>query len=150
MQVILLEKIRNLGGLGDNVQVKPGYARNYLVPQGKAIFATTQNLAAFEVKRADLEKAQGEKFAYARTRATKIQNLGPVIIAGKVGVEGKLFGSVNALDIMKAVTVAGVEITRQEVRLPEGPLRFVGTYDIEVHLHPEVETVVKIQVIPEE
>jgi large subunit ribosomal protein L9 len=150
MQVILLEKVRNLGGLGDKVLVKPGYARNYLVPQGKAIFATSQNVAAFEVRRAELEKAQGEKLAYARTRASQLQNLGAVVIAGKVGMEGKLFGSVSAIDIAKAVSVAGVEISRQEVRLPTGPLRFVGSYDIEIHLHPDVESVVKIQVIPEE
>lgn len=150
MEIILLEKIRNLGGLGDKVQVKPGYARNYLVPRGKAIPATSTNVAAFEARRAELEKAQGETLAYAQTRSNKLKELPAVVIAGKVGLEGKLFGSVNAVDIANAVTVAGVEITRQEVRLPNGPLRFVGNYDVEVHLHPDVEAIAKIQVVPEE
>jgi large subunit ribosomal protein L9 len=150
MEVILLEKIRNLGGLGEKVPVKPGYARNYLVPKGKAVPATTSNLAAFETRRAELEKAQGETLAYAQTRSAKLKGLPTVCIAGKVGVEGKLFGSVNAVDIAKAVTAAGVEITRQEVRLPTGPLRYVGVYDIEIALHPDVEAVVKVQVVPEE
>jgi len=149
MEVILLEKIRKLGGLGDKVRVKPGYARNYLVPQGKALPATPANLATFEARRVDLEKNQGEKFAYAQTRATRLKDLS-VIIAGKVGLEGKLFGSVNAADIAKAITAAaGVEVVKQEVRLPSGALRLVGEYTVTIHLHPDVETTLKVQVVPE-
>lgn len=149
MEVILLEKITNLGMLGHTVRVKPGYARNYLIPQGKALPATRENLAIFESRRLELEKTQGEKLTYAQTRATKLKDL-VVIIAGKVGVEGKLFGSVNAAEIAKAVTTAaGVDIMKQEVRLPYGPLRLVGEYQVSLHLHPDVEAVIKIQVIPE-
>lgn len=149
MEVILLEKIINLGMLGHKVKVKPGYARNYLIPQGKALPATRENLAIFESRRLELEKTQGEKLTYAQTRAAKLKDL-VVIIAGKVGMEGKLFGSVNAADIAKAVTTAsGVEVMKQEVQLPYGPLRLVGEYNITLHFHPDVEAIVKIQVIPE-
>ncbi len=149
MQVILLEKIKHLGGLGDKVQVKPGYARNYLIPQGKAVAATVSNLQAFEQRRAELEKNQGEKLAYAQTRATRLQGI-HVIISSKVGLEGKLFGSVNAVEIAKAISsTAGIEVTKQEVRLSEGSIRQIGDYEVELHLHTDVHTTVKIQVIPE-
>lgn len=148
MEVILLEKIKNLGSLGDKVAVKAGYARNYLIPQEKAVLATSNNIAAFEARRAELEKKQGETLAYAHTRSTALANM-TVVVAERVGMEGKLFGSVNAADIAKAVTAAGVELTKQEVRLATGPLRHVGDYQVDIHLHTDVNTTITVQVIEE-
>ncbi|KAB7628365.1 50S ribosomal protein L9 [Alkalilimnicola sp. S0819] len=145
MEVILLEKVENLGGLGDKVKVKAGYGRNYLVPQGKAKPATAENLAEFEARRAELEKAAAELLASAEARKAKLEEMS-VTIQSKAGEEGKLFGSVGTQDIADAITAAGVEVTRQEVRLPEGPLRNLGEYEIELHLHTDVDATIKLVV----
>lgn len=137
MQVILLEKIDNLGGIGELVKVKPGYARNYLIPQGKATVATADNMAKFEERRADLERRASEEIGAAKDRAAKLE--GQVVrIKAQAGPEGKLFGSIGALDIAEACTELGIEVGRSEVRLPEGPLRVVGDHEVEIHLHSDV------------
>ncbi|QJD58965.1 50S ribosomal protein L9 [Pseudomonas sp. gcc21] len=146
MEVILLEKIANLGNLGDKVAVKAGYARNFLLPFGKATPANAANIEAFEARRAELEKIAAERKAEADARAEKLAEL-TVTITANAGEEGKLFGSIGTRDIADAVTAAGVEIEKSEVRLPEGPLRNVGTFDIAVHLHTDVETTVKLEVV---
>ena len=148
MEVILLEKIKKLGDLGEKVVVANGYARNYLIPQGKAVLATPQNLAEFETRRAELEQAQKDTLAAAQARAKQLQEI-IVEIAGKVGVEGKLFGSVNAADIAQAISNGGIQISKHEIRLPEGPIRQIGEYDVAVHLHPDVDAFVTVQVIAE-
>jgi large subunit ribosomal protein L9 len=144
MEVILLEKIANLGGLGDKVSVKSGYGRNFLLPQGKALPATDENVKAFEAKRAELEKAQAEKLAAANDRKAKIDGIGTVTIAHNAGEEGKLFGSVGTTDIADAITAAGVEITRSEVRMPEGAFHSIGEYEVTIHLHTDVDTQIKV------
>ena len=146
MEVILLEKIANLGNLGDKVAVKAGYARNFLLPFGKATPATAANLEAFEARRAELERIADEKKAEAEARAAKLADLS-VTITANAGEEGKLFGSIGTRDIADAVTAAGVEIEKSEVRLPEGPLRNVGEFDVVVQLHSDVETTVKLIVV---
>ncbi|GGD00328.1 50S ribosomal protein L9 [Halopseudomonas salina] len=146
MEVILLEKIANLGGLGDKVAVSAGYARNFLLPFGKATPATASNLEAFEARRAELERIADEKKGEAEARAAKLVDL-TVTIAANAGEEGKLFGSIGTRDIADAVTAVGVEIEKSEVRLPEGPLRNVGEYDIALHLHTDVEASVKLVVV---
>ncbi|NQD38982.1 50S ribosomal protein L9 [Permianibacter sp. IMCC34836] len=146
MQVILLEKIRRLGELGDTVKVKAGYGRNFLIPQGKAVAATANNKTFFEQRRAELEKKQAEVLAAAQARAEKLAAL-TVTIAAKAGDEGKLFGSVGTRDISDAVTAAGVAIEKSEVRLPTGALRMVGEYDIAVSLHSEVTGTVKVAIV---
>ena len=148
MEVILLEKIANLGNLGDKVAVKSGYARNFLLPFGKATPANAANIEAFEARRAELEKVAAERKAEAEARAEKLAEL-TVTIAANAGEEGKLFGSIGTRDIADAVTAAGVELAKSEVRLPEGPLRNIGTFDIAVHLHTDVETTVKLEVVAE-
>jgi len=145
MQVILLDKVENLGGLGDLVEVKPGYARNYLVPSRLAKMATKTNIEAFEASRAELEKEAAAKLALAQARADKLEGM-VVTIESKAGTEGKLFGSIGLADIAAAVVEAGVEIEKREVRLPEGPLRNVGEFDIDLHLHSDVDAVVKVVV----
>ena len=137
MQVLLLEKIHNLGNLGDEVKVKPGYARNYLVPQGKALPATDEYRAAFEERRAELEKAQADALAAAQRRGSELEGM-ELTITRKAGEEGKLFGSVGAVDIADAVTAAGVAVERVEVRLPESNLRQTGDYEVGFQLHPDV------------
>jgi large subunit ribosomal protein L9 len=149
MEVILLEKIDNLGGLGDKVRVRPGYARNYLLPQGKAKFATAENVAEFEARRAELERAAAEALAAAETRRESLAGM-VIEMKAKAGSEGKLFGSIGASDIADAVTARGVEVERREVRLPEGPLRQAGEYEIELHLHADVNAEIRIIVIGEE
>ncbi|KUI97105.1 50S ribosomal protein L9 [Vibrio sp. MEBiC08052] len=149
MQVILLDKIGNLGGLGDTVNVKSGYARNFLIPQGKAVMATKANVEMFEHRRAELEAQVAEQLAAAQSRADKVNALEAVVIASKSGEEGKLFGSIGTRDIADAVTAAGVEVSKSEVRLPEGALRNVGEYDISIQLHSEVFAEVKLQVVAE-
>jgi len=148
MEVILLEKIKHLGDLGDKVVVKSGYGRNYLIPQGKGIAANQKNMAEFEKRRAELEQAQKDTLASAKARATQLQEI-IVEIAGKVGVEGKLYGSVTATDIAQAISEGGIEISKHEIHLPNGPIRQVGEYDVEVHLHSDVEAFVTVQVIAE-
>jgi len=149
MQVILLESVQNLGALGDTVKVKPGYARNYLIPQGIAAPATPGNVAMFEARRAELERQQREAEDQARARAARLEGL-EVTVARKAGEEGKLFGSVGTQDIADAVTAQGAEVERNEIRLPEGPLREVGDYDIELHLYAEVDATITVHVVPEE
>ena len=149
MEVILLDKVENLGGIGDKVKVKPGYARNYLLPQGKAARATPENIAAFEKRRAELEVRAAAAANEARARAEKIGGL-KLVIRAKVGSEGKLFGSVGTSDIAEAAEAAGVAIERSEVRLAEGPLRMVGDHEIEIHLHTEVSVPITVTVEAEE
>jgi large subunit ribosomal protein L9 len=148
MEVILLDKVGKLGKIGDKVSVKAGFGRNYLLPQGKAVAATAKNVAEFEERRAGLEAAAAAKKAEAETRAAKLAELS-VTIAANAGDEGKLFGSIGTRDIADAITAAGVEVTKSEVRLPEGVLREVGQFDIDVQLHPEVIQTVKLAVVAE-
>jgi large subunit ribosomal protein L9 len=149
MEIILLERIDRLGGLGELVNVRPGFARNYLLPQGKAMLATAENIAAIEARRAELEKHEAEVLAAARARAEKLDGL-EVSITAKSGGEGKLFGSITNANITEAVREKGIEIEKSEVRMPEGPIRLAGEYEIDLHLHAEVNTTIKLTVIGEE
>ncbi len=149
MDVILLEKVANLGNLGDKVSVKPGYARNFLVPQGKAKPATPENLKEFEERRAELEKIAAEALAAAQARAEKISALN-LEIAHQAGEEGKLFGSVTGAEIAKCVTDAGVEVAKSEIRLPNGPLRELGEHEVSIQLHTDVTTAVNVTIVAEE
>lgn len=148
MNVILLENVHNLGSLGDQVSVKSGYGRNFLIPQGKAIPANEENIAKLEARRAELEKAAAEKLAAAEARKTSLEGM-EIIISHQAGDEGKLFGSVGTVEIAKAVSEAGAEVSKAEVRLPEGPLREVGDYDIDLELHSDVVATIKVKVIAE-
>lgn len=143
MEVILLDKVGKLGTVGDKVSVKSGFGRNFLIPQGKAVPATTANVAEFEARRADLEAAAAEKKAAAEKRAAELDGL-KVVIQVVAGDEGRLFGSIGARDIADAITAAGVEVTKAEVKLPEGTLREVGEFDIDVQLHVEVTQAVQL------
>jgi large subunit ribosomal protein L9 len=149
MNIILLDKIANLGGLGDQVTVKSGYARNFLFPQGKAVPATKDNVEKFEARRAELEAKIAEVLAVAQARADQLTALEPVSIAAPAGDEGKLFGSIGTRDIADAVSAAGVKVTKAEVKLPTGTLRDLGEYDIDVQLHAEVTTTVKVVIVAE-
>lgn len=149
MEVILLEKIRNLGSLGDKVKVKSGYARNFLVPHGKAVFASKDNLAKFEQRRAELEKAAQEKSAKAVEKQQALNALQGVTIAAKVGDEGRLFGSIGTRDIADAITKAGVAVEKREVSLPQGSLRATGDYEIVIELEGDISATVKLSVTPE-
>lgn len=149
MEVILLEKIDRLGGLGDLVNVKSGFARNFLLPKGIAKLATAENVAEIEARRAELEKQAAETLKAAEDRRDKINALN-VEITAKSGSEGKLFGSVGNSDIADAVTAAGVEVAKREVRLPEGPLRVAGNYEITLHLHADVDATLNLTVIADE
>lgn len=149
MQVILLEKVNKLGSLGDEVTVKNGYGRNFLIPQGKAVPATAANREIFQERLAELEAAAAERLAAAQAVAAKLEGLERVIIASKAGDEGKLFGSIGGRDLADAATAAGIELSKSQVRLPEGPLRNVGEFDIVVHLHAEVEAVLRVAVVAE-
>lgn len=150
MNVILLDKIANLGNLGDQVSVKAGYARNFLLPQGKAVVANTANTEVFEARRAELEAKLAGELATATARADKINALESVVIASKAGDEGKLFGSIGNRDIADAITAAGVDLAKSEVRLPLGALRTTGDFEVEVQLHTEVKAVAKISVVAED
>jgi large subunit ribosomal protein L9 len=149
MQIILLDKIANLGGLGDKVTVKSGYARNFLFPQGKAVPATKVNVDKFEQRRAELEAKIAEQHTAAQARADKISALGEVTIASPAGDEGKLFGSVGTRDIAAAITAAGVEVTKSEVKLPVGTLREVGEFEIDLQIHSDVTATIKLVIIQE-
>lgn len=150
MDVILLENVANLGGLGDKVTVKSGFGRNYLIPQGKAVFASAENLRAFEARRAELEQQAADKLAAAEERKARIEALTDgVTIRHKAGEEGRLFGSVGTSDIAQACGDAGVEVARAEVRLPEGPFREAGEYEVSLHLHSDVDATLKVTVIGE-
>ena len=148
MQVILLETIKNLGDLGAVVDVRSGYGRNFLIPQGKALPATKANLAEVEQRRAELEKHAAEQLGAAQERAEKL-NEAAVSIAAKAGDEGKLFGSIGTRDIADAVIAAGCEIDKAEVRLPDGALRETGEFSVAIQVHPEVITELAISVVPE-
>ncbi|WP_444959168.1 50S ribosomal protein L9 [Microbulbifer sp. ZKSA002] len=143
MEVILLDKVGKLGNVGDRVDVKAGFGRNFLLPTGKAIAATAANIAEFEAKRAELEAAAAAKLAEAESRATKLTDL-VVTIAANAGDEGKLFGSIGTRDIAEAISAGGVEVAKAEVKLPEGALREVGEYDVDVQLHSDVIAAVKV------
>ena len=145
MQIILLEKVQNLGDLGDKVNVKPGFGRNFLIPTGKAVPATATNVEAFEARRAELEKAAAEKLAAAQARADKLAELS-VTITRKASDEGKLFGSVSNIDVADAITAAGVDVGKAEVRMPEGAIREIGEFDIAIHLHTDINSTVKLVV----
>ena len=149
MNVILLESVENLGSIGDLVKVKPGYGRNYLLPQGKAALATPENIKAIEARRAELEKAEAEELAKAKERAKAFDNL-EVVIQANAGSEGKLFGSVGPVDIVDALANVQVEVERAEVRMPEGPIQELGEFPIGVHLHAEVDVEVLVRVVGED
>jgi large subunit ribosomal protein L9 len=149
MQVILLEKVANLGQLGEVVKVKPGYARNFLIPTGKAKRATEANLAEFEVRRAELEKAQNQMLSSAEERAAKLEGLA-VQVAQKAGVDGRLFGSVTNYDISEALKAQGFDVAKAAVRLPDGPLKHIGEYEITLDLHTDVKAHIKVTVVAEQ
>ena len=146
MQVILLDKIAKLGGLGDQVSVKAGYARNYLIPQGKAVMATKANIEAFGARRAELEAKLAANKAAAEERAAKLGELAAVVIASKSGDGGKLFGSIGTRDVAEAITAAGVAVAKSEVRMGN-VLRNTGEYEVVVQLHADVKATVQIQVV---
>jgi len=149
MEVILLEDGGSLGGLGDQVVVKPGYGRNFLVPQGKAVPATEENVAKFEARRAELEAAANAALAAAQARAEAIAAIGRVEIAATAGEEGKLFGSVGTRDIAEALSSAGQQVDKAEVRMPEGVIRELGEFEIMIQLHGDVSTAVTVAVVAE-
>jgi len=149
MEVILLENISKLGRLGQTVNVKAGFGRNYLIPQGKAVHATEANTAAFEARRAELEAAAAALLAAAQLRADAINALGLISITANAGEEGKLFGSVGTRDIAEAIVALGCEVDKSEVRLPSGALRELGEYEIAIQVHGDVTAMVAVAVIPE-
>ena len=148
MEIILLEKIANLGNLGDKVIVKPGYGRNFLIPKGKAVRASAAKLAEFEQRRAELEQKAAASLSAAQARAEALANLN-ITIAQKAGEEGRLYGSVGVKDIADAVTAAGVELQRNEVRLPTGPIRHTGDYQVKLHIHADLDAVVNVKIVGE-
>jgi len=149
MNVILLDSVENLGAIGDMVTVKAGYGRNYLLPTGKAALATKDNIAEFESRRGDLEKASAEEVAAAKARAELVQGM-ELIIPANVGAEGKLFGSVGPIDIAEAFAKVGVEAARSEIRMPDGPIHEVGDFSIGLHLHSEVNVDITVKVVADE
>ena len=149
MQIILLEKVTNLGGLGDVVKVRDGFARNFLIPHGKAKRATKENLAEFEQRRAELEKAQAQQLAEAQGKAEKLEGLA-VQISQKAGVDGKLFGSVTNADIAEALKAQGFDVAKANVRMPQGPLKNIGEHPLKVALHTDVVVTVNVTVVPEQ
>jgi large subunit ribosomal protein L9 len=149
MELILLQKVANLGNIGDRVKVKSGYGRNFLLPKGKATLATAENVARFEARRAELERVANEDLYRAQQRAAAIKDFKLNIIA-KAGSEGKLFGSVGTADIAEAATAAGHAVARSEVRLPGGPLRAVGEHQVQLHLHADVEVELPVIIVAEE
>ena len=148
MEVILLEKIANLGNLGDKVTIKSGYGRNYLVPQGKAVAATAKKIAEFEARRAELEKAAAEKLSAAQKLGNELSKL-QITITHKAGDEGRLFGSVGTPNIAEAITAAGIDVEKQQIRLPHGAIRHIGDYPIDINLHSDVIVTLSIKIAPE-
>ena len=148
MEVILLEKIANLGNLGDRVTIKSGYGRNYLVPQGKAVAATAKKIVGFEARRAELEKAAAEKLSVAQKLGNDLSKL-EVVITHKAGDEGRLFGSVGTLNIAEAITAAGIAVEKHQIRLPHGTIRHIGEYSIDINLHSDVIVTLSIKVAAE-
>jgi large subunit ribosomal protein L9 len=149
MNVILLDNVENLGGIGDMVSVKAGYGRNYLLPQGKAALATKDNIAEFESRRAGLEKAAGDELAAAKAREALMQNM-ELVIAANAGPEGKLFGSVGPIDIADALSKVGVEVQRSEIRMPDGPIHDLGDFTVGVHLHTQINVEVLVKIVAED
>ena len=149
MQIILLEKVTNLGGLGDVVKVRDGFARNYLIPHGKAKRATAENLAEFQNRRADLEKAQMDQLAQAQEKAAKLEGL-TVKVSQKAGVDGKLFGSVTNADIAEALKQQGFDVAKAAVRMPQGPLKNVGDHPLKIALHSDVVVTINVSVLGEQ
>jgi large subunit ribosomal protein L9 len=149
MEIILLQKVANLGNIGDRVKVKAGYGRNFLLPQGKATLATADNIAKFEVRRSELEQAAGEELGKAQARATKLQGF-KLSLTAKAGGEGKLFGSVGTSDIAEATRKAGFDVERSEVRLPHGPIRQTGEHVVQLHLHSDVTVDLPVTIVAEE
>jgi large subunit ribosomal protein L9 len=145
MEVILLKKVENLGALGNIVAVRPGYARNYLIPQGKAKMATKANMEAFEARRAEIEAEAAAALAAAQARRDQLADM-VLTIKGKAGNEGKLFGSVSNIEIAEAIQAAGIEVERREIRMPDGAIRHVGEFEIGLHLHTEVDATIKVVV----
>ena len=148
MEVILLEKIANLGNLGDKVTIKSGYGRNYLVPQGKAVAATAKKIAEFEARRAELEKAAAEKLSAAQKLGNELSKL-QIVITHKAGDEGRLFGSVGTHNIAEAITAAGIAVEKQQIRLPHGAIRHIGEYPIDINLHSDVIVTLTIKIAAE-
>ncbi len=146
MDIILLEKVGNLGNIGDRVNVRSGYGRNFLLPKGKATLATPENIAIFEERRAELERKEADELASAQVRADKIKELSLQLTAN-AGPEGKLFGSLGTIDIAEACTAAGVPVERSEVRLPDGPVRMLGEHEIEIHVQSDLDVTIRINVI---
>ena len=149
MNVILLDKVENLGDIGDLVTVKPGYGRNYLLPQGKAALATREKIAEVEARRAELEKAAAEELSAAKDRAKLMDGM-DLVIPANAGEEGKLFGSVGPIDICEAFSKVGVEVERSEVRMPDGPIHELGDFEIGLHLHADVNVDISVKVVAEE
>lgn len=149
MEVILLQKVANLGNIGDRVKVRSGFGRNYLLPEGKATLATAENVAKFEARRAELERIAHEQLSSAERRAEELKEF-RLTITAKAGTEGKLFGSIGTSDIAEACTRSGHPVTRSEVRLPNGPLRTVGDHTVDLHLHADVDVQLPITIIAEE
>jgi len=143
MEIILLERIENVGSIGDRVNVKPGYARNYLIPRGKATFATPENIAKFEAMRAELEKKAAAELTAAQKRAKALEGL-TIRIEAQAGPEGRLFGSVGTSDIAAALAAQGIDVERSEIRMAEGPLRSVGEHSVDFHLHSDVNVTVTV------
>ncbi len=146
MNVILLESVENLGGIGDLVKVKPGYGRNFLLPQGKAALATPENMKAIEERRAELERAAAEELAKAKERSKAFEGL-EVVIKANAGSEGKLFGSVGPIDIAEALAAVQVEVERAEIRMPEGPIHELGDFPVGIHLHSEINAEIIVHVV---
>lgn len=149
MEIILMQKVANLGNIGDKVKVKAGYGRNYLLPQGKATLATPENVAKFEARRAEFEKAAKEELASAQSRAAKLEGF-KLSLTAKAGGEGKLFGSVGNSDIVEALKKAGHTVERAEVRMPNGPIRQAGEHVVQLHLHTDVNVDLPVVIIGEE
>lgn len=149
MNVILLDKVENLGDIGDLVTVKPGFGRNYLLPQGKAALATKEKIAEVEARRAELEKAAATELAAAKDRAKLVDGM-ELVIPANAGEEGKLFGSVGPIDICDAFSKVGVEVERSEVRMPDGPIHELGDFSVGLHLHADVNVDVSLKVVAEE
>lgn len=149
MEVILLDKVENLGALGDRVSVKAGYGRNYLIPYGIAKPATKENIAEFEARRAELERQAAEALEQAKTRAEKLEGLN-LEIKAKSGSEGKLFGSVGPIDVEAALNEKGIEVERKEIRMHDGPIRVAGEHEVDIHLHSDVNVTIAVTVIGEE
>lgn len=149
MNVILLDNVENLGNIGDLVKVKPGYGRNYLIPQGKAALATPANIKQMEARRAELETAAAEELAAAKARAKDFDGV-ELVISANAGSEDKLFGSVGPIDIVEALEAIQITAERSEIRMPEGPIHELGEFDIGVHLHPEVNAEIKVRVVAAE